>query len=343
MPGDLSALYFQVKEVMFSLLNVLLLVLIFSMTACLPAAAEPRVVVSLKPVHSLIAGVMDGVATPELLLTGGESPHSYHLRPSQARMLARADVLFWVGPALEGFLVKPLQSLESRTRVVTLMEAPGIHLLPARSGGVWEEHEDHGQSHDHHEAAGKKSPEGKPKRGHDHDHQATDPHLWLDPQNGQAIVRLAAAELARQFPAHQARFVANAEALLVRLAALDDELRRQLSSLRGRPYIVFHDAYQYLEARYGLSAAGAITLSPEVAPGAQRLRAIRQTIRERQAACVFAEPQFEPRLVVTAIEGSGSRQGVLDPLGADLPAGPESYFLLMRHLAKSLQACLEKP
>jgi len=321
--------------------NFLLAIILLAVPVQLMAAAEPRVVVSLKPIHSLIAGVMEGVATPELLLTGGESPHSYSLRPSQARMLARADVVFLVGPALEGFLVKPLQSLRRETRVVTLMESPGMFLLPARSGGVWEEHEDHGHSHDRHGTDGKKSPEAKLKRNHDH--QAMDPHLWLDPQNGQEIVRLAATELARQFPAHQAKFVANAEALVARLAALDEELRQQLSGLRGRPYVVFHDAYQYLEAHYGLSAAGAITLNPEVAPGAQRLRAIRQIIRERQAVCVFAEPQFEPRLVATTLEGSNARQGVLDPLGAELPVGPESYFQLMRQLAKSLQACLENP
>lgn len=328
---------------MLSRIMVVLLVILLSMPIQLLAASEPQVVVSIKPVHSLIAGVMEGVATPALLLAGGESPHSYSLRPSQARLLARADVLFWVGPNLEGFLIKPLQSLESRTRVVALMEMPGLHLLPARSGGVWEAHENHEHSHDQQATTGKVSQKDKHKQDQAHDHQAMDPHLWLDPQNGQEIVRLAAAVLSRQFPAHQAKFAANAEVLVARLAALDADLRQQLSGLRGRPYIVFHDAYQYLEAHYGLRAVGAITLSSEVAPGAQRLRAIKQTIRERQAACVFAEPQFEPRLVATAIEGSGARQGVLDPLGAELPAGAESYFLLMRQLAKSLQVCLENP
>jgi zinc transport system substrate-binding protein len=131
--------------------------------------------------------------------------------------------------------------------------------------------------------------------------------------------------------------------MAVRLDALDAELHQGLSDLRGRPFIVFHDAYQYFEVRYSLSAAGAITLSPEQAPGAQRLREIRKTIRERQATCVFAEPQFEPRLVATAVEGSGARQGVLDPLGADLKAGPDAYFVLMRRLAAGLRACLEAP
>lgn len=321
-----------------------------------PAAETPRVVVSIKPLHAIIAGVMEGVAVPELLLAGGESPHSYALRPSQARLLAKADVIFWVGPELEGFLVKPLQSLGGKGRVVALLEAPGIILLPARSGGVWEVHDHHGDDRDHHAAPGKESHEGEKEHKHHHDHhpapgkpevypdhQGKDPHLWLDPQNAREIARLAAVELSRLFPAHRSQLAANAEVLAAKLDLLDVELRQGLSALRGHPFIVFHDAYQYLEARYGLRAAGAITLSPEQAPGAQRLREIRKTIRERQAACVFAEPQFEPRLVATVVEGSGARQGVLDPLGADLKAGPEAYFVLMRRFVEELRSCLQVP
>jgi zinc transport system substrate-binding protein len=306
----------------------LILVILFLIPGHIRAAEEPRVVVSIKPLHAIIAQVMEGVAYPELLLTGGESPHSYALRPSQARLLARADAIFWVGPELEGFLVKPLQSLGGKGRVVTLLKSPGLHLLPARSGGVWEVHEHHDDGH-HHASHGQESRQGM------------DPHLWLDPRNAREIARLAAVELGRLFPAHRSQLAANAETLAATLDILDSELRQGLSDLRGRPFVVFHDAYQYFEARYGLSAAGAITLNPEQAPGAQRLREIRKTIRERQAACVFAEPQFEPRLVATAVEGSGARQGVLDPLGADLKAGPDAYFVLMRRLAAGLRACLE--
>jgi zinc transport system substrate-binding protein len=318
----------------------LLVVIMIIIPGYLRAADLPRVVVSLKPLHALIAGVMEGVAKPELLLTGGESPHSYALRPSQAKLLAEADVIFWVGPELESFLVKPLQSLVDKGQVVTLLEALGVRLLPARRGGVWEVHDDHGEKmhkhgHEHRQETAKAA--SPPAR------QGMDPHLWLDPQNAKGIAHLAAVELGRLFPAHRSKLAANAESLAVRLDALDAELHHGLSDLRGRPFVVFHDAYQYFEVRYSLSAAGAITLSPEQAPGAQRLREIRKTIRERQATCVFAEPQFEPRLVATAVEGSGARQGVLDPLGADLKAGPDAYFVLMRRLAAGLLACLETP
>jgi zinc transport system substrate-binding protein len=305
------------------------------------AAESPRVVVSIKPLHSLIAGVMAGVAVPELLLAGGESPHSYALRPSQAAYLAKADAIFWIGPQLEGFLARPLQSLGTKAKVVTLVEAPGIRLLPARSGGAWEAHDL--EDDDHHGAGEEKDHHHADEQAHaQQDHRGNDPHLWLDPQNAKVIARLAAVELGRLFPAQRTRLEDNAEAVAAQLDALDGELRQRLAPVQGRPFIVFHDAYQYFEARYGMSAAGAITLSPEQAPGAQRLREIRETIRARGARCVFAEPQFTPRLVATVIEGSGARQGVLDPDGGSgLEPGPQAYFMLMRQLGENLRACLQ--
>lgn len=300
-------------------------VLLLLFLAARPAAAgEVRVVASIKPLHSLVAGVLAGVATPELLLAGGESPHSYALRPSQARAVAGADLFFWIGPELEGFLVKPLKALSARGRVVTVMTAPGLTLYPVRRGGVW-------GGHDH-------------AHGHDHEHgqaPGPDPHLWLDPQNARGIVRLALRELTPLFPGREAQLAANAAALEARLDALDRRLGEQLAPVSRRPFIVFHDAYQYLEARYRLNAAGALTLNPEQAPGARRLREIRQAIAGRGAVCVFAEPQFEPRLVATVVEGTNARLGVLDPEGgAELAPGAEAYFELLRRLGDSLSGCL---
>jgi zinc transport system substrate-binding protein len=308
------------------------------------AAETPRVVVSIKPLHALVAGVMAGVAVPELLLGGGESPHSYALRPSQAASLAKADAVFWIGPQLEGFLVKPLESVVAKGAIVTVIEAPGIRLLPVRSGGVWEAHDHDGDDYGHHGDEEEEGHHHGEELAHDHhDHHGTDPHLWLDPQNAKAIARLVAAELGRRFPTLRAHLEANAEAVATKLDLLDAELRRMLAPVQGRTFIVFHDAYQYFESRYGLSAAGAITLSPERAPGAQRLREIRETIRSREARCVFAEPQFTPRLVTTVIEGSGARQGELDPEGGPaLQPGPEAYFVLMRQLGESLRGCLQE-
>lgn len=288
----------------------------------------PRVAVSIKPVHAIVTAVLDGVAVPELLLTGGESPHSYALRPSQAKLLAETDLFFWIGPELESFLVKPLRTLAGKRRLVTLLEAEGLLLLPSRSGGVWDR-DDHGHGHGH-------------DHGHKEDeHGQMDPHLWLDPRNAKAIARLALVELTPFFPAQREKMAANVANFETRLDALDQELNEILAPVRERPFVVFHDAYQYFEVRYRLNAVGAITLNPEQAPGARRVRQIRRTIEERQAVCVFAEPQFEPRLVATVVEGTKARQGVLDPEGSTAVAkGVEAYFVLMRKLGENLRGCL---
>ena len=289
-----------------------------------PSAAQeaPRVVASIPPVHSLVAGVMDGIGTPELLVPATASAHTYTLRPSDARQLSQADVIFWIGPVYESFLAKPLASLAPRARIVRLMDAPGIVVLRGRSGGAWEE--DH--AHERHARAASDA--------------EVDGHLFLDPGNAKAIARAAADALAAQDPANAVRYRTNAEAVQTRLDALDAELRKILEPVRGRPFVVFHDAYQYFDQRYGLNAVGSVTISPERQPGAQRLQRLRRKIAVLKAVCVFTEPQFEPALVETIVQGSKAKTGVLDPLGADIPPGQDAYFELLRGLARSLTGCL---
>jgi zinc transport system substrate-binding protein len=296
-------------------------VLVAMLGAARPARAAdaPLVVASIQPVHALAAAVMAGVGTPALLVHGGGSPHAYSLRPSDARALDAAQVVFWVGPGLELFLRKPLGALAGRARVEALAEAPGVARLPQREGGLW------GQHADAHAGEG---------------HAAYNPHVWLDPRNAQAMTARMAEVLAQADPSHAATYRANAARLRGRLAALEAELAQRLAPLRGRPYLVFHDAYAYLEARYGLEAVGAIAVTPEQAPGARRVSELRAHIRSSGAVCVFAEPQFQPRLLATLLEGTPARGGVLDPLGAALSPGPELYFALMRGLADSLAGCL---
>ena len=288
-----------------------------------PAGARaPDVVVSIKPIHSLVASVMAGVGEPQLIVAGGSSPHVYNLKPSDARKLEKAQLVFWVGPILEGFLEKPLASLADKADIVELDRSPSVALLPARRGGDWEAHEDEDE-HTHAASAAEQ-----------------DGHLWLDPENAKAIVQIAEAKLAALDPANAARYASNAAALAQRLEALDAGLRRRLAPVRGRPFVVFHDAYHYLERRYGLKAIGSITINPEHLPGAQRIQAIHTKVAALGAACVFSEPQFEPRLVETVIEGTQARTGALDPEGASLHAGPELYFTLMDGLADGLATCL---
>jgi zinc transport system substrate-binding protein len=302
------------------------------------AAAPPEVVVSIKPIHSLVAGVMQGVGEPVLLVKSLGSEHSYSLRPSEARALEQAAAVFWIGETMETFLIRPLQALPTGAKVVELGEVPGLTLLAAREGGVWEEHADHGEDTGHAEHDG----EGEDADGeHGHAHDETDMHVWLDPANAKVLAAAVATALAEVDPANARVYQGNVAEVQERLDDLDQALRRRLAAVSDRPYVVFHDAYQYFEYRYGLRAVGALTINPAQRPGAQRLLEIRARLAELDAACVFAEPQFEPALVDTVIEGSTARKGVLDPLGASLEAGPDQYFALLDGLADSLVACLD--
>lgn len=317
----------------------LVLLLAAPVAVAVAVAAAPAVVVSVKPVHSLVAGVMEGVGEPALLVRGGASPHAYALRPSDARLLAGADLVVWVGPQLEQFLERPLKTLGKDAAVLTLADAAGMNLLATRAGGAWEGHHHGDEEHGDHEAGH----EGEAD-AHDAEHgEAIDAHLWLDPENARAIVRAVAARLSRLDPDHRDAYAANAATLDARLVSLEEGLARELAPVSSVPFLVFHDAYHYFEHRFGLNGVGSVTVSPEAPPSARRVAEIRDRVRETGARCVFAEPQFTPALVNVVVEGTGARTGVLDPVGATLPEGPELYFSLLQGLGQSLTACLTAP
>jgi len=286
-------------------------------------AGSPRVVVSLAPLQALAEAVMQGVAEPVVLLPGGASPHSYALKPSQMRELQQADLVFWIGPALETFLARPLATLPANVQVVPLAELPGLRRLPIRSGGVWAtDGEDTAHGHDHDQAG------------------AFDPHLWLGPSRGVLLAGEICRRLSAVDPQHAERYRANLRKLTGQVAALRTRLESQLAPLRGRPYLVFHDAYRYFEEEFGLQPLGAVSISPERAPGARRLRELQEQIRAQRVQCLFREPQFPPRLVEVLTAGTGARTGVLDPLGAELAPGADAYLRLLQGLADGLRDCL---
>lgn len=334
-----------------------------------------NVVVTIKPVHSLVAQVMEGLGQPSLLIDGRASPHAFSLRPSDAKALSDADVVVRVGPAVEPFTVRLSQTLSSATRLVTLQDAAGVKLLETRRGSRFEAH-DHGDAHeredqpaheheheqakrdgghdegdkvahehgqDHREDAHGRESDESHDHDHDHDEGGIDGHIWLDPDNAKAIVRQIADVLGALRPNLKDKLAANATKAIAGIDALDAQIRADIAPITGKRFIVFHDAYQYFERHYGLQAAGAITLNPEVKPSARRLSEIRQTLAETSAGCVFAEPQFSPRIVASVIEGTNAKAGTIDPLGADIPAGTGQYSALMRAIAKDLVGCLGAP
>ncbi len=302
------------------MLRVFVLFLVMSWS--LPLLAAPKVVASIAPIHSLVAGVMDGVGEPILLIPANASPHAYALKPSDARALSRAELVVWVGEGLEMVLEQPLHSLAGNAQVLELSTFDGIHLLPAREGGAWDK--------------------GDPHEEREHGHGDMDTHLWLAPANARTIVEAVTEQLVALDAKHADRYRANANTMKKHISALEAEINKQLAPIRERPYIVFHDAYHYFEDAFSLHPAGAISVTPDRSPGARRLSEIRKVIRERGAVCVFSEPQFRPATVRVVLEGTGARNGVLDPLGATLTPGKALWFHLMRGLSRNLRTCMEQ-
>ncbi len=278
-------------------------------------AKGPAVVVSIKPIHSLVAGVMAGIGKPVLLVDGAASEHDYALRPSQVGALGKADLIFWIGPHLENFLIKPLAMLAPATVQIALSQSDGVRLLPLRISGLSDAPPDA-------ESA-----------------LLYDMHIWLDPDNASAMVREICARLQASDSDNAAAYARNAAALEVRLQASKRQIAQRLGAAAIAPYIVFHDAYQYFEAGFGLKPVAFISLDHTRPPGARRIRELRRQIIESGVRCVFAEPQFEPRLIETLIEGTPARAGVLDALGAGLAQGAEMYFTLLDQLTRSLESC----
>ncbi|PHP67463.1 zinc ABC transporter substrate-binding protein [Zhengella mangrovi] len=305
----------------------------FLLSTAASALAGIEVAASIKPVHSLVAAVMQGVGKPELLIEGAGSPHTYALKPSQARMLEGADLVFWVGPQLETFLEKPLKTIAREDASVSLFAAGGVVRLAFREGATFEM-----ETHDGHDEPG--NDDHAAGTDHGHGDEGFDPHVWLDPVNAKALVYEISQRLVQADPDNAATYEANAKKELERLDALTRDVQAMIEPVKDRPFIVFHDAYQYFENRFGLHAAGSVTISPDHVPGAERIAAIRHKISDLGATCVFSEPQFESRLIATVTEASATRVGILDPLGAGLAAGPDLYFGLIENMARSFADCL---
>lgn len=294
--------------------------------AAVPAHAEaPRVVASIAPIHSLVASVMEGVGEPELLIPAAVSGHDYALKPSDIRKIADADLVVWLGAALETYLVKPLAT--EGTMQLELLEAKGVDPHPfAVEGGKAED--DQSAAADGHEG------------GHGHDRLGLDPHVWLDPVRAEAIVTAVAKKLSEIDPENADLYETNADLAIAELQALNSEIGTQLAPVSAKPFITFHDGYSYFVERYGLNQVGQLTVNPEQRPGAASLSALRATIANEGVACAFAEPQFDQRAIRSLAGDADIAIGTLDPLGAGLEPGPLLYGELLRENTKAVVSCL---
>ncbi len=296
-------------------------------------AEVPKVVATIKPIHSLVAAVMGDLGSPTLIVKGAASPHTYSLKPSDAGAIEAANIVFWTGHDMEVFLEDSLATLAPNATVVSLGQVGGIELLTARESGTFEHH-DHGdeaEAHHHEE-----------DEAHEHGHGEFDMHMFLDPANAKVMVSAIARTLSAADPEHAATYAANADKENAALDQLIADISAKLAPIKDKPFVVFHDAYQYFERRFDLNVAGSITVSPENMPGADRIATVRDKLKTLDTACVFAEPQFDPRIVDVLVEGTSAGKGVLDPEGANLTEGPALYPQLLNALADNLVSCLSK-
>ncbi len=276
----------------------------------MPAGATTgQIIVTIKPLHSLVAAVMEGSGDmPVLLVDGKDSPHTFHLRPSQMDVLQHADIVFYMGDGFELFMGKVFETLPPSVKRAPMDNVPGLTLYPTRFN--------------------------------DGDEGPTDMHLWMSIANAKRMVAEITRRLSEIAPVNQTYYETNAKKLAAKLDALDAELKTRTKPLKDKPFVVFHDAYQYFEAAYGLQTAGAVTLHPEQGVSAKHVLEIRTKIKSAAAACVFREPSFNARVVDNVLDGTSAKSGVLDPEGALLAPGPELYFQLMRGIADGLSRCL---
>ena len=302
------------------------------------AKADINVVTTIKPLHSLISSVMEGVGEPSLIIESTNNPHTFVFKPSHAEMIENADIVFWIGEDLEAFMEKPLDSLAKDAKKIAFMELSSIEKLKFREENIFDDHDDH-DDHDGHDDEHEGHDDHDDHAGHHdgHNHGEFDAHIWLDPANAKEMVLEISHELSEIDPNNKAKYEENASKTIATLDKLIGDVDKSLS--KDISYIVFHDAYQYFETRFGVTSAGALTLNPDVLPGAKQIADIQDLISDKGIKCIFSEPQYNPKIIETLGNDMNISTGVMDPLGAFIDAGPTMYVELINGIANSIKEC----
>ena len=320
----------------------LLLVFVFSLVATSTQATPPKVVTTIKPIHSIVSNISEGVFEPILLLPDGSSPHTFQLKPSQRYTLLQANLIFWLGPTAENYLAKILGQYSDKS--IQLMAAPNLQLLKFRttrsftlSPGDSKPHSDaHDHHHDHHHHHGH---EHGDHDHHNHDLNTFDSHIWLSIDNAMQLTRYITLQLITMDPTHQHSYQTNSEQYLKRLAALKQKLKTELADPKIPPFLVFHDAYQYFEADYHLQSIGTILLNPHVPLTPKAIHELRQLAKDHHVQCIYYEPEFNKSMLKPKMDLPGIEIRELDPLGARQPKGKACYENLMLALAQQFLTC----
>ena len=315
-----------------------------------PVNADVKVVASIKPLHSLASYLMDGVGKPDLIVEGYGSPHGFSMKPSHAKILQNADLIFWVGEDLEIFLEKPLSSIAKKAEKIELMEIKGLNVLKFRERNIFDkhdhdDHDDHGKKKDDHDDHEHDDHDKKEEHanhddhdGHEgHAHGEYDPHIWLDPMNAKVILNKMVEHLIENDAKNASKYKSNLKNAFKDIDKLTADVKADLS--KSTASIVFHDAYQYFEERFDINILGAFTVNTDVMPGAEQLSEIREIIEHDKVSCIFSEPQFNPDIINAVAKDMDIKTGILDPLGATLNPGKNLYFDLIRNMSDSFKGC----
>ena len=317
---------------MMKLFSIIILFVFSSINAF--ATETTGVISTIQPINSLVSAVIGNTGKTISIIPAEQSPHDFKLKPSDVKVLQNSNIIFYVSNHLESSVTKVFKNLPKNIKLINLMEESGINHLAIRDNAAWERHDHHGDDHDDHDKHGKKHDD------HDDHEKEDDVHIWLSPDNAIKIVQKVNKVLSLYFPENSKIYNENTTKFIDKIRNLKMELIKELSPIKNKPYIVFHDAYQYFEKTFELNAVGSVALEGDIASSPKQISFIKDKIIKSKASCVFQEPQFDSKLVKIVVEGTNAKTGTLDPLGVNITGNKDFYLQLLTNMAKSLKECL---
>ena len=330
---------------MMKLFSIIILFVFSSINAF--ATETTGVISTIQPINSLVSAVIGNTGKTISIIPAEQSPHDFKLKPSDVKVLQNGNIIFYVSNHLESSVTKVFKNLPKNIKLINLMEESGINHLAIRDNAAWERHDHHGDDHDDHDKHGKKHDDhddhdkhGKKHDDHDDHEKEDDVHIWLSPDNAIKIVQKVNKVLSLYFPENSKIYNDNTTKFIDKIRNLKMELIKELSPIKNKPYIVFHDAYQYFEKTFELNAVGSVALEGDIASSPKQISFIKDKIIKSKASCVFQEPQFDSKLVKIVVEGTNAKTGTLDPLGVNITGNKDFYLQLLTNMAKSLKECL---
>ena len=276
------------------------------------ATETTGVISTIQPINSLVSAVIGNTGKSITIIPSEQSPHDFKLKPSDVKVLQNGNIIFYVSNHLESSITKVFKNLPKNIKLINLMEESGVNHLAIRDNDAWERHDHHGHDdHDDHDKHGKKHDDhddhdkhGKKHDDHDDHEKEDDVHVWLSPDNAIKIVQKVNKVLSLYFPENSKIYNDNTTKFIDKIRNLKMELVKELSPIKNKPYIVFHDAYQYFEKTFELNAVGSVALEGDIASSPKQISFIKDKIVKSKASCVFQEPQFDSKLVKIVVEGN---------------------------------------